>query len=196
MLDARVQALGRGVSRYTLTRRGAALSRREVLEGWRGGEEAPRRFFVELLADAGFDCFRFETPALTAATAGRPFELVLVDSPEIDLAPDPRDFQERFEADPADVLVFDNLGGDAAMIVPRPRAGAPGYAHIAGFLRHAPLEQQLALWRTVGEAALARLGDRPAWLNTAGGGVPWLHVRLDSRPKYYVFDAYRRPPDA
>jgi hypothetical protein len=22
--------------------------------------------------------------------------------------------------------------------------------------------------------------------------VPWLHVRLDSRPKYYVFDPYRR----
>ncbi|MGI9175867.1 MAG: DUF6940 family protein [Rhodothermales bacterium] len=24
------------------------------------------------------------------------------------------------------------------------------------------------------------------WLSTAGGGVSWLHVRLDSRPKYYA----------
>lgn len=41
---------------------------------------------------------------------------------------------------------------------------------------------------------VARLGVRPVWLSTAGMGVSWLHVRLDARPKYYGFAAYREPP--
>lgn len=36
-----------------------------------------------------------------------------------------------------------------------------------------------------------RLGLKPVWLNTAGGGVPWLHIRLDDQPKYYRYQAYR-----
>ena len=35
---------------------------------------------------------------------------------------------------------------------------------------------------------------RPTWLSTEGSGVPWLHVRLDSRPKYYHHAAYAEPP--
>ena len=31
----------------------------------------------------------------------------------------------------------------------------------------------------------AHLGSQPLWLSTAGGGVDWLHMRLDKRPKYY-----------
>ena len=116
-----------------------------------------------------------------------------MDSPEIDLEPDARDFQEHFDDCPDDVLVFPNLGGDATMIVPRPREGVPGYPHIAGFVRHAPMAQQLRLWKTVGETLHGLLGDAPLWLSTAGGGVPWLHLRIDSRPKYYVFDEYRVP---
>jgi len=35
-----------------------------------------------------------------------------------------------------------------------------------------------------------RLGERRLWISTAGGGVAWLHVRLDSSPKYYGFRPY------
>ena len=34
------------------------------------------------------------------------------------------------------------------------------------------------------------------WLSTAGLGVYWLHLRLDTRPKYYSFQPYRKPPAA
>ena len=37
----------------------------------------------------------------------------------------------------------------------------------------------------------SRVGARPIWLSTAGHGVAWLHVRLDSRPKYYLHAPYR-----
>ncbi len=39
-----------------------------------------------------------------------------------------------------------------------------------------------------------RIGAMPVWLSTAGAGVSWLHVRLDTRPKYYHHGPYRQPP--
>jgi len=189
--EARVERLSDRINQYRLLDGGAPLRYADVIDHWRRADDAFRRFFIELLDAAPFSCFRFETPPVTRSSLSRPFELVLVDSPEIDMPPDSRDFQAHFDARDDEILVFDNLGGDAMMVVPRPRHDAPGYAHIAAFIDHAPLSQQLSLWRAVGETMHARLGDAPLWLSTAGGGVPWLHVRLDSRPKYYVFDDYR-----
>ena len=39
---------------------------------------------------------------------------------------------------------------------------------------------------------LPKRGDAPTWVSTAGGGVAWLHVRLDSAPKYYTHRPYTR----
>lgn len=175
---------------------GSDVSRAAVVELWRAKDDTFRHFFIDLLKSSSFSCFRFETPAVTRETVDQGFRFALIDSPEIDLPPDPAAFQAQFDASRDDILVFGNLGGDGTMIVPRPVNDAPGYAHIAGFLRHAPVTQQLTLWRTVGEMLHRADGGRPLWLNTAGGGVPWLHVRIDSRPKYYVFDRYRKPPPA
>jgi len=114
------------------------------------------------------------------------------------MRPDPSAFAEHFGSQ-TDVVTFDNLGGDATMIVPCPRdpsGRVDAYGHLTSFLREAPAPQRDALWREVGRAARARLGDRPSWINTAGFGVAWLHVRLDSQPKYYRFDPYRQLPEA
>ena len=61
-------------------------------------------------------------------------------------------------------------------------------------MRGAPAAQHDALWKQVGAALRRELdarGGRPTWLSTEGSGVPWLHVRLDSYPKYYHTAAYR-----
>lgn len=34
----------------------------------------------------------------------------------------------------------------------------------------------------------------PVWISTSGLGVPWLHVRIDDRPKYYQHAPYRTWP--
>jgi hypothetical protein len=87
--------------------------------------------------------------------------------------------------------VFPNLGRDAIMVVPCPLAASSAYGHLAAFVREAPDSQWHALWRSVGEAMARRVGARPMWLSTAGGGMSWLHVRLDDRPKYYGYEPYR-----
>jgi hypothetical protein len=58
-------------------------------------------------------------------------------------------------------------------------------------VRGAPESQKHALWALVGKMMEQRMGSSPVWLSTAGAGVPWLHVRLDERPKYYGFGPYR-----
>ena len=122
---------------------------------------------------------------------------MLVDRPSLDrVKSDPHTFAPYFNAAAPQnsIASFTNLGGDAQLIAPSPIAPDSAYPHLAAFLRHAPKPQQQALWQAVSKAVEEQIGDRPLWLNTAGGGVAWLHVRLDSTPKYYQFAPYRRHP--
>ena len=50
------------------------------------------------------------------------------------------------------------------------------------------------LLAAVGEQMAGRvsLTEDSVWLSTSGLGVYWLHVRLDSRPKYYTYEPYKR----
>lgn len=164
----------------------------DVLQGWQG-DAAFRSMFNTLLADAPFSAFRWETPPVTSATLTRPFEFVLLDSPGLARSPDPNAFAEHFSgAGEAGVVAFPNLGGDAILIVPCMTTVPSAYGHLAAFVREAPEPQRHALWQLVGEKMARRVGARPVWLSTAGGGVSWLHVRLDDRPKYYGFGPYRQ----
>jgi hypothetical protein len=177
---------------------GRELTRAEVLAGL-GASRELRAFLTSTLAAARPKAFFWELPPWTARTMGEPFELAIIDAPTLALtAPDPSPFASELDAakDP-DVIAFSNLGGDATLVVPRARAAHAAYAHLASFVREAPAEQIDALWRRVAkEVALhvAEDGERPLWISTAGLGVSWLHVRLDSRPKYYRFGAYKRSP--
>ena len=153
--------------------------------------------FTETLASVGYSAYKWETPPVTAATLDRPFECVLIDTPGLDVTADPAPFAEHLSRQPAassDVLTFPNLGGDALLVVPRALGPDAAYAHLAAFLHLAPNTQRHALWQAVAEAMLHRIDADPVWLSTAGGGVAWLHVRLDDRPKYYGYGPYRKAP--
>jgi hypothetical protein len=151
-----------------------------------------RSLFNAQLADVPYAAFRWETPPVTDTTITRPFEFVLLDSPGLARHPDAEAFAEHFGAASEEgIVVFPNLGRDAIMVVPCPLTSTAAYRHLAAFVREAPEAQWHALWRAVGEAVSRRAGTRPVWLSTAGGGVSWLHVRLDDRPKYYGFGPYR-----
>ena len=178
--------------RFRVNYDGRPADARRVIDAWK--TDGGFRFqFNAWLADTPHAAFRWETPAVSDATmASQPFEFVVLDSPGLDRRPDPAAFAEHFAKAKTDVATFSNLGGDAIMVVPCRVADPKAYGHLAAFVRSAPEQQRHALWRAVGEAMARRIGSRPVWLSTAGAGVAWLHVRLDDRPKYYGFDAYRR----
>ncbi len=169
-----------------------SLSFQDVFLGWQN-DEAFRQFFNALLADSSFDAFRWEVPCVRSSTLTQPFECVLLDSPGLIGRLDASSFARQFQNANDNVVAFQNLGGDATLIVPCPIADTSAYGHLASFVRAAPATQQSLLWTMVGSAMLNRIGDKPLWLSTAGFGVSWLHVRLDIRPKYYGFDPYKNP---
>jgi hypothetical protein len=142
-----------------------------------------------------FDAYRWETPAVTQFNIDREFECVLLDSPGLGKNPDANAFSQYYRTHAVDdVAVFPNLGRDAILIVPSPVTSESAYGHLAAFNRLAPDHQKHSLWQRVGETMLRHVGEKPVWLNTAGGGVSWLHVRLDSRPKYYGYSPYTSSP--
>ncbi len=189
--DATCEHLGSGVHRYAVERDGEPLTYADALDCWEH-DDAFRRFFVAILSDARFPAYRWETPPITSATVARDFEFVLLDAPWLALPPDRRAFSEHFRQGDTDqgVVAFENLGKDALLVAPSPRGPDSVYGHLAAFVRGAPSPQIQTLWIAVARTAKQALSDRPLWISTAGGGVAWLHVRLDSRPKYYGYVPY------
>jgi len=155
-----------------------------------------RSWFIATLADAPFTSYFWETPPVTEATIDSNFEYVVVDGPRLaSQRPDTQAFAEYFrDSDGAGTIaVMPNLSGDAVMIVPRILAAASVYTDLATFLRHGPDEQRHELLHVMASTIKSRLGQRPLWVSTSGLGVAWLHIRLDSRPKYYQFQPFTDP---
>ena len=192
MLASRSKQLSDGrVIKFAIENDSSPVSFAEVINLWQNDPDF-RAFFLGLLSNSPFPAFRWETPPVTIATANQPFEFVLVDSPEISLDPDPAAFAEHFDkADPGGVAEFPNLGRDAILIAPCPGAPLSDYGHLGSFLRNSREPQQHLLWELVGAAMQRRISSMPVWLSTAGGGVAWLHVRMDNEPKYYCYSPYR-----
>lgn len=184
--------IGAGMHQWKLTSEScAALSFGEVLRDWAASEPF-RRHWLGWLRALPLDACVWECPPVTAANLSRSFECVFLESPSLaGMRPEPEVFAEHFRSERS-VVTFANLGGDAVLVAPCPADDGRDFSHLAQFVRNAAPEQQDALWQSVGAAMTARVRTDPVWLSTAGHGVAWLHVRLDSTPKYYRHDAYRR----
>ena len=192
MWTSQLQQIDRQTSKITLSHGKKALSFHEVIDLWCDSHEF-RFCFTEQLSQSCFEAFFWETLPVTNQTSNCPFEFVLIEGLALlRRQPDPSPFQSQFSSHASqEVLAFPNLGGDAILVVPKPLTDASCYTHLASFLRKAPESQVDALWRSVGLAMRKRISSAPTWLSTAGLGVSWLHLRLDSRPKYYRHDPYK-----
>ncbi|MCA9491387.1 MAG: hypothetical protein KC621_15755 [Myxococcales bacterium] len=167
--------------------------------GWPGLARAlqtraeARDALTRTLRDRPEAAFFWESTPVVPGDPDRPMRFVVLDAPALArVSPQPGPFREILAG--ADrVGAFDSLGGDARLVAPCPEGPDTHYTHLATFLRHAPETQIHALWARVGaeiEAWLAA-GRGPLWVSTSGLGVHWLHVRLDSVPKYIQHRPYR-----
>lgn len=155
-------------------------------------------YFIELLKSSKYKAFFFECPALTIVHLAKPLEFVLSDSPTLAsvVKPDQNAFAEHFQgsASQSEVAVFPNLGKDAVLVVPIPKSKEMlKYTHLAVFVRESTLRDSKELFSKVAETAFDKVQQQtgvPLWLSTSGTGIFWLHVRLDSRPKYYTYSKY------
>jgi hypothetical protein len=156
-----------------------------------------RDVLSEAILDSPWPALCWETPVLTRDTWTQPFECVVLASDilsQVQATPGP--FREHIENGygKPEVRQFGNLGGDARLVAPCAAVDDTNYTHLARFLGGAPSAQIHALWSAVGAEVQrwATERDHPVWVSTAGLGVFWLHVRLDSRPKYYRHEPYKR----
>lgn len=155
-----------------------------------------RDALTRTIVDCPYEAVFWETNPVSIESLDQPFEFVLVDAPALaQVAPQPDAFREHFDSPDADLWVtsFENLGRDAALVVPMPVADPGVYPHLARFVRKAPPEQVDATWQAVATAMQERLAQSEGriWLSTSGLGVYWVHIRLDTRPKYYTHRPYR-----
>jgi hypothetical protein len=169
---------------------GRTLSFTEACEAWRL-DAGFRTFWTGQLKTVPFSSYCWECPPLSISDCDAAFECVFVSSPSLArMATDACPFSGHFRPG-CEIATFWSLGGDALLVAPCPEETG-NFAHLASFTATASVERQNALWQAVGEAVTSRIGPRPLWLSTAGHGVAWLHVRLDSRPKYYRHAPYMR----
>ncbi|CAG8805806.1 20175_t:CDS:2, partial [Racocetra persica] len=83
---------------------------------------------------------------------------------------------------------------DATLIVPMPHHNLD-YKNLSNFTKNAPKEQQIKFWQEVANKLSESLETgtpRPRWLSTHGLGVPYLHVRIDNKPKYYSHLSFKK----
>jgi hypothetical protein len=181
------------IQKFSLFVDGQQLTYAEVINLWQRDSNF-NSFFNSLLANNSFSAYFWETPSITLSTINRNFEFVVVDCPTLQkVNPNPHAFKKYFTsaANEREIVTFSNLGKDAILVVPRPLMENSVYTHIANFVRNAPSSQQIALWQNVGKVLEQNLNEKPIWVSTSGLGVYWLHIRLDSYPKYYSFQPYK-----
>lgn len=181
---------------------GKALTFRDVIDLLESNPSFST-FFNDVLKRSGsslgsrFEQFFWECPAVSAHTAGQlPYEHVTIRRDERSVEPaSSRFFQDKLNRVPASALAtcFSNLDGDAKLVVPCPHGRNDTHGNLPDFVRYASAVQQEGFWAKVGQSlnhTLRERGGRPVWLCTDGRSVPWLHVRLDSTPKYYKYHGY------
>lgn len=184
------ETIQQDTTKYIIQENGNTLTRKEVINYWKTNQVF-RKFYNQILVDAAFAAFYWENPSITESELEEDYEFVLVNSNALlKVNPEPTTFKDYFKDDKG-VVVFPNLGKDALLVVPTPLSDSKNYTHLASFVRSAPETQIDAFWKALGGAYEKAISEKRKWLSTAGLGVYWLHIRIDSRPKYYKHSNYK-----
>lgn len=183
---------GEHAIRFRLKKDDHFLSFAEVFDLWEKEEDFVD-FYTESLIQTEYEAFYWEHPALQEEYLEKRYECILQRSRPLERARvNEEAFQEHIHTSQpcADFL---NLGKNARLVVPTKQADTTGYRHLGEFIRTAQASQIKAVFQRVGKAMKQELSaEKMIWLNTAGLGVIWLHIRLDTRPKYYKTKHYKQ----
>jgi len=180
-------------TRFRVKRDTQYLSFKEVFELWRNSSEFVR-FYVATLIKLNYQAFYWEHPAINKGFLKKKYECVVQQSQRLTLLAVNETAFERYLYVKEEVADFMNLGKNARLVIPTKKTKADIYNHMGKFIRMATEQQLLALFKRVGKVIKEAMEKQQLiWLSTAGEGVIWLHVRLDTSPKYYKTAAYKNP---
>lgn len=190
MFEIKEEEIQSGITKYKITKNGTFLSYKDWIAHIKESTEFIE-FYINALRSSTYKGYFWEVKPITENGINETFEFVLVDSKTLpNIVANDSSFKKYFK-EGEEVITFPNLGGDAQLIVPTQISESSNYNHLATFVRKAPLTQVIHFWEKVAEEYEKLIGTETKWLSTAGLGVYWLHVRVDSRPKYYRFKDYK-----
>ena len=88
-----------------------------------------------------------------------------------------------------------NLGKDSILVVPTLEKSKE-FTNLFFFIKNASLEKQKAFWKQVAKEVKKRLKTHDRiWVNSPNLGVHYLHVRIDTKPKYYEDSELKKTTD-
>ena len=191
-MNVQSKETGKG-TRYQFTEGSAPVSYSRAMDLLQTSEDF-RDLIKALIAPSARAVFWEVAPVKRDSYHTQLFEFIINPAKSLDtVTEDKGTFSDYFEqSSDSHVAVFPNLGRDAVLIAPCP-SPTVNSAHFASFLNTASAEQIHELFKTIGSEVAKRIStqDRTVWVSTSGLGVYWLHVRLDSYPKYYTHSAYK-----
>src|SRR5262245_19463101 len=124
-----MQPLNADATEFRVRWNGTPVSVRGALE-LSSSDERFRSELIDELARSPFPAYFWETPPVTTSTLDRPFEFVLTEARALaNAAPEIDAFEEHFSRDDDGdgVVAFENLSGDAKLVVPCPLASPSAY---------------------------------------------------------------------
>lgn len=180
-------------TRFRIKNKAKYLSFKEVFRLWETDEDFVK-YYVWVLNAFEYKALYWEHPALTSAYLDKRYECIVKRSRPLEKLPINETAFANWIKREEPVADFMNLGKNARLVIPTQESTEEIYNHLGKFLRLADENQILAFFQRIGSLIEAEIqAHAPIWLNTAGLGVLWLHVRMDTRPKYYKTEPYKKP---
>jgi len=179
--------------RFRLKKGDQNLSFEEVFKLWKSNS-AFVNFYTDELIKLDYKAFYWEHPAIKKEFLEKRYECILQRSKPLEHLPSNESaFKEHIHS-VDQVVDFMNLGKNARLVVPTKRTDKEIYNHLGKFMRLAENEQVIEVFKRIGTTMFEEIEkEKLIWLNTAGLGVIWLHIRMDTRPKYYKTKKYKEP---
>lgn len=193
--------VGKDGQESMIMRGSSPMTWRDITRCWQFDWEF-QEYFISMLKQQPFESFFWEMPPVCKSSVDNIYKFVIVDAGTAfhSMKGDPNCFKDQFpDENCQEVIAFNNLAGDAVLVVPRPpqeQKDLDHYLNLASFMR-CDSATQVMLLQELGKQVEQWLQSRErfVFVSTAGLGVPWLHVRLDTCPKYYRHMPYKKIPE-
>ena len=83
------------------------------------------------------------------------------------------------------VTSFLNLNKDTLLVIPIPKKNK-NYATLKDFCDNSSITQKKYFWKKVSKLVKKFMKNQKyVWISTHGLGVPYMHIRISNKPKYY-----------
>jgi len=140
--------------------------------------------------------YYYESPPINNANISKPYFFVAVETKFKSINANKSTFDEHFKKCRDHVVSFLNLSKDAELVVPCPEKGSiegvtlwEKFLYLKKYIINASEDSKNQFWKKIGLIS-AKMIDQgnTIYLKTHGHGVPYIHFRIQTTPKYYAVD--------